>query len=155
MIRPLRSIVEDQRGATFVEMGLALPIMCFMLLGMVDVSMAYSEKLALEQAAYRALEKIQQVGYNHSPNTTPNDLTRLEDDAEAAAGAGSTATGQAYLECRSGASTLTVELFNATCPQGSSAARYVGVSITKTHTPSFGGISGSVALTGEASIRVQ
>ncbi len=154
MIRQLQSIAADERGTTFIEMGVALPLLCFLLLGMVDVSLAYSEKLALEQSAFRALEKIQQAGYTHS-TTVPNDLTRLEDDAEAAAGTGSAATPTAFLECRSGTQTPTYPGYSSSCPVGWTSARYVGVSITKTHTPSFGGLSGTIALTGEASIRVQ
>ena len=154
MIRRFHSVLGDERGTTLIEMGFVLPVLCFLVLGIADVSVAFSDKLALEQAGYRALEKIQQSGYTHSTATT-NDLTRLEDDAEAAAGAGSTATAEAYLECRNGTQAPTELAYNSACQTGWTSARYVAVAIRKSHTPAFGGLTGTITLTGEASIRVQ
>lgn len=154
MIRLLHAIKQDERGTSLVEMGIALPILCFMVLGTVDVSIAFADKLALEQSAYRALERIQASGYVHSTATPNPQLAALEDDGEAAAGAGSTATASAYLECRNGTQ-IETKLFNEYCQSGWTGARYVALTIAKTHTPSFGGITGTYPLTGRASVRVQ
>ena len=158
MIRRCLFLARDERGASLIEMGFALPILAFVFMGLADVSQGYAAKLQLEQSAQRALEKVQQKGYTHS-TTTPNDLTALEDDAEAAAGSGSTATASAYLECRSG-STVTTTTYNGSCTSGATAARYVSLTITKTYSPTFGAIvgsntNGSFTLTGQAAIRTQ
>jgi len=158
MTAPLRLLARDERGASLIEMGMAMPVLAFVFMGVVDVSRGYAAKLQLEQSAQRALEKVQQAGYNHS-TTTPNDLTALEDDAELAAGAGSSATATAYLECRSGA-TVTTTAYNGTCASGATKARYVSVSITKNYATTFGSVvgsntNGSFTLTGEAAIRTQ
>ena len=58
MIRFAR-LARDDRGASIVELALVVPIMGSLLIGMVDLSRAYSHKLKLEQAAQRAIEKVQ------------------------------------------------------------------------------------------------
>jgi len=61
MLRLLRSTARDERGAAVIELGLAAPILACMLIGMVDISNAYSRKLTIEQAAQRGVEKIMQT----------------------------------------------------------------------------------------------
>ena len=61
MIRKLRNLRSDERGAALIEMALATPIFCACLMGMVDLSRAYSERLQLEQATQRAIEKVMQT----------------------------------------------------------------------------------------------
>jgi Flp pilus assembly protein TadG len=51
---------QDERGASIVELALVTPILASLLIGMVDLSRAYSYKLNLEQGAQRAIEKVQQ-----------------------------------------------------------------------------------------------
>ena len=59
MIR-LPRFVKDDRGAAIMELALVAPIIASLLIGMVDLSRAYSYKLKLEQSAQRAIEKVQQ-----------------------------------------------------------------------------------------------
>jgi Flp pilus assembly protein TadG len=56
-----RSLRRDQRGAAIIELALVAPMLAVMTIGVVDMSNAYSRKLALEQGAQRAIEKIMQT----------------------------------------------------------------------------------------------
>ena len=51
MIQKLRTLAADERGTSLIEMALATPMFAALLMGMVDLSRAYSEKLQLEQAS--------------------------------------------------------------------------------------------------------
>ena len=62
MSRPvLHTLARDQRGAAIIELALIAPVFALMTIGIVDMSNAYSRKLALEQGAHRAIEKIMQT----------------------------------------------------------------------------------------------
>lgn len=56
-----RNLFSEDGGAALVELALVAPILAAMVAGVVDLSMAYSHKLALEQGAQRAIEKIMQT----------------------------------------------------------------------------------------------
>jgi len=79
MIRHIKNLARDERGASLIEMGLMLPILASLLIGMVDISRAYSAKLQLEQSAYRAIEKVQQY------QTTQSTYSTLRSEAATAA----------------------------------------------------------------------
>ena len=53
MIRMFKSLTRDERGASVIELALVTPFLGSMLVGMVDLSRAYSRKLQLEQASIR------------------------------------------------------------------------------------------------------
>lgn len=160
MNRRIRALARDQRGTSLIEMGLALPILGLMLVGMVDLSRAYAAKLKLEQAAQSTIESVQQRGYQHSTTSNPTSLGAIEDEAEVRAGTGSVATASAYLECRNGANRTTTTL-TGSCTTGHTAARYVSVVVTQSYSPMFGlefagaDANGNYDLTGEAALRFQ
>ena len=82
MIRQhLKSLARDESGASIIEMAMVLPVLSGLLIGMIDISRAYAAKLSLEQAAYRAIEKVQQY------NTTASTYSTLKSEAAAAANA--------------------------------------------------------------------
>lgn len=54
-------IGRDDRGAALIELALIAPVIALMVIGIVDLSNAFSRKLALEQGAQRAIEKIMQT----------------------------------------------------------------------------------------------
>jgi Flp pilus assembly protein TadG len=66
----VRLVTGDQQGTAVVELGLAAPILAVMLIGMVDLSNAYSRKLTIEQAAQRGVEKIMQTTEDGTVDTT-------------------------------------------------------------------------------------
>ncbi|MEO7276396.1 MAG: TadE family protein [Sphingomicrobium sp.] len=51
----------DDRGAAIIELALVAPMFAAMTIGVIDLSNAYSRKLALEQGAQRAIEKVMQT----------------------------------------------------------------------------------------------
>jgi len=51
-------LLRNERGAAIIEMALVAPVLALCVIGIVDMSNAYSRKLALEQGAQRAIEKI-------------------------------------------------------------------------------------------------
>ena len=55
---PKIRLLANDRGAAVIEMALIAPVLALGVIGIVDVSNAYSRKLALEQGAQRAVEKI-------------------------------------------------------------------------------------------------
>ena len=54
-------LLNNDRGAAVIEMALVAPIFALTVIGIVDMSNAYSRKLAAEQGAQRAIEKIMQT----------------------------------------------------------------------------------------------
>ena len=52
------TLVPRRTRCSVVEMAMIAPVLALMTIGIVDMSNAYSKKLALEQGAQRAIEKI-------------------------------------------------------------------------------------------------
>jgi Flp pilus assembly protein TadG len=61
MTGKFRNLVANQKGAAIIELALVAPVFALMAIGVVDMSNAFSRKLALEQGAQRAIEKIMQT----------------------------------------------------------------------------------------------
>ena len=57
----LHRLSSDQRGTAVLELALTAPILALLIMGAVDVGGAFSRKLALEQGAQRAVEKVMQT----------------------------------------------------------------------------------------------
>lgn len=53
-----RTLVGNERGAAIIELALIAPVVAIAVAGISDLSSAFSRKLALEQGAQRAIEKI-------------------------------------------------------------------------------------------------
>lgn len=154
MMRRIASMARDARGAVAVELGLAAPILAVMLIGLVDMSTAYSNKLRLEQIAQRVIEKVQAAGFETSESDD------LEAEAEAAAVAagfiGASAEVTFWLECN-GARAAT---YTEVCTTGPTA-RYVQLDIEHSFEPviaaRFGNSNadGTMTARGIAGIRIQ
>jgi Flp pilus assembly protein TadG len=69
MIDKIR-LVRDESGAAVLELALVAPILALMTIGVVDISNAYGRKLALEQGAQRAIEKVMQTTGSTTVETT-------------------------------------------------------------------------------------
>ena len=154
---------DDETGASIIEMALVSPFIAALLVGIVDVSRAYSDRLMLEQAAQRAIEMVEQQ------RTVGTDYGDIADEAAAHAGITATSTNPAisqWLECSSdGGQTWTsqgADSLASECPNGTDLpARYVSISIQKSFTPLFSNkylganADGTYTLTAQAGIRVQ
>ena len=160
MMMLVKRLLRDARGASIVELALVAPIFAALLIGMVDLSRAYSARLSLEQAAQRTIEKVMQEQQMLTDYTAS-----IKAEGAAAAGvAQSAVTPDFYLECSTNGSTFTRATgFTAGCPAGTLYyARYVSVAISKDFTPTFStqyfpgaNSNGTVTLTGRAGIRIQ
>lgn len=159
MKRPLH-LIRDQRGTSLIELALVLPFLASMLIGMVDISLGYSAKLQLEQAAQRAIEKAMNGEKEAAFFQT------LTIEAAAAAGVSPSAvTVRYWLECNgvsqnSNAATMIVD-YGKKCADNVQYARYVSVQIVKSYSPMFSAEmlganpDGTYTLTGKAGVRVQ
>ena len=146
-------LARDERGASLVELALVVPILASLLIGMIDLSRAYSYKLKLEQAAQRAIEKVQQY---QTANSTYSTL-----QAEAATAAGvpsSNVTIDYWLECNGARQTN----YDSVCPSGQVYARWIQVDVSGTFTPLFASkrypganSNGTFTLHGIAGMRTQ
>jgi Flp pilus assembly protein TadG len=152
MTRRLATLWHDEQGNSFLEMALAAPLIASLFVGMVDVSRAVSAKVNLEQAAQRAVERVQATDFKTTYAAS------IKSDAEAAGGTGSAATVTYWLECNHDGVHLDYE--TGACSTGQSYARYVNVSIQKAFTPLYGNMfpgatNGTVTVQGAAVVRVQ
>ncbi len=153
MIRKLRQLAADKRGTSLIELGLAIPIFAASLIGMVDLSRAYSEKLQMEQAAQRAIERVMNRQMSSSSFNT------LRAEAVAAAGVSSSdVTIDFWLECDS----VRQADYDSSCSTGQVYARYLTVGIQKRFVPSFGtrffpgaNSDGTFTIVAEAGLRTQ
>ena len=150
----LKSVLRHEGGNSFIEMALVMPVLAALVLGMVDVARAVSARLALEQASQRAVEWIQRNGFDTS------NVTTIQNDAVAAAGTGSSATVDYWMQC--GASTTHLDFTTGACGSGQATARYVEIRMQTSFTPLFGtrffpgaNSDGTYTLNNNAGVRVQ
>ena len=151
MLRKLLSrLRRNERGAVLIELALVAPMLAMLTIGMIDLSNAFGSKLALEQAAHRAIEKIM--------NTTADstvEATLQEEAAEQADVSTSNVTVQFRREC-DGTETQADE-----CATGQVMSQWISVEVSDTYEPMFSKtyewISGDGVfnLKGEAGIRTQ
>lgn len=159
MIGMFRRLHDSVEGASVVEFALAAPFMASLLLGMVEVSRAYSDRLFLEQAAQRTVEKIEQQ------RSVSSDYSTMASEAATAAGVPTSQVAVHYwLECNGTKQAPQDDstTFSAGCPNSTDTySRYVTVTITKSFTPIFSvrflgtNSNGTYTLTATSGIRVQ
>jgi Flp pilus assembly protein TadG len=156
----LTQLLADARGTAVIEMALVAPVLAVGVIGMVDISNAYSRKLGLEQGAQRAIEKIMnttetatveatlanevqcQVNGSTTTTSTSNGTTTTTTTCNTSSTQTITVTWR--LDCTTSAGVVTTQTTtnSATydgwsCASGSTAARYVQVSVTDKYTPMF------------------
>lgn len=148
----MRNLQRDESGAAVIELALVAPVLAMMVIGMSDLSRAYSSKLQLEQASQRSIEKVM----NGQATTTV--AAALKTEAANTAGVPeSQVTVDYWLECdgaRSGS-------YDTSCNAGQVQRRYMSVHITKDFTPMFkirfgaAKANGKYTLAGKTSVRIQ
>ena len=150
--RKLRNPVGDNKGAAIIELAFIAPILALTAIGVVDMSNAFSRKLALEQGAQRAIEKIMQTTGETSVQATLKTEAVCQVNGVGTDGNCKTApittsnvTVTYRLECTVagvGAATFQTStdsiVFDAfICPTGTQASRYIQIAITDKYTPLF------------------
>lgn len=158
MIGRLLKLRRDERGTSVIELALVAPILASMVIGIIDLSRAYSARLQLEQAAQRSIEKIQ------AGTASLSTFATLKAEAAAAAGVSPTAVQVEYwLECNGTKMTGDTmdEAYEQNCPNGQTYARYLEVRIWKNFDPvltdKFFDVEadGSIKLLGQSGLRLQ
>ena len=147
------SLASDKRGSATIELAIVAPMMALMVAGVVDLSMAYSHKLNIEQGAQRAIEKVMQT------TTTDTVHGTLAKEAAAAAGVPENQVAVKYMrECDNGSGTPTehddsalvvsiqkqldegvalsaIDTSGLDCASGYTERRYITVTITDLYDP--------------------
>lgn len=152
MNRLFLNLRAEERGAAVIELALVAPILALTVIGIVDMSNAYSRKLALEQGAQRAIEKIMQTT---ETDTVENTLTteavcqvngiNTDGTCKTTPITASNVTVTWRLECTDSGGIVTTQTSNDaptfdayTCATGTTKeARYVQVALTDKYSPLF------------------
>ncbi len=117
-----KSMREDRAGFGAMELGLALPILVLLSLGMVDASKLISTKIDFEQAAQRTTD------FALAKRPTNSDASYLVTEAAAAAGIDAQhVSATLFLECNG----VLQQDFNAGCAPTETPARFVEVTISQ------------------------
>lgn len=155
MIGRLRNLARDDRGAAVIELALIAPVLALITVGAIDMANAFGHKLALEQAAQRAMEKVQ----NTTGAKTIEDTIKVEAATQANIPE-SQVTVTFRLECGT-AHTVQADP-HGNCPNATDESnRYIFVAVTDTYTPifsyHFSGIKadGTYHIGAKAGVRVQ
>jgi Flp pilus assembly pilin Flp len=147
---------RDERGVGMVELALFAPIIAFMIIGITDIARAYSQKLMIEQAVYRALEKA-------AVGTVQTDYAFLKPEVATAAKVTlDKVTLAAWLECDG----VKQPLFEGECTGNQMVSRYVELGVTAQFRPTFRfglmgyslfktGTGGTSPLKAKAAVRIQ
>jgi len=155
MRRMIGKLLRDARGAAVIEMAMVAPVLALGVIGIVDISNAYSRKLALEQGAQRAVEKIMQTtSYTTVESTLANEAICQVNGTTTSLGVttcnsspitASDVTVTWRLQCMSSGGAVTNQTTtNSTtfdtyvCPSGTaSQAKFVQVALADKYTPMF------------------
>jgi len=151
-VRPLPiGLFANESGAAVIELALLAPILAVLAIGTVDLSNAFSMKLALEQGAQRAIEKIMQTTQETTVESTlateavcQVNGTNSDGSCKTSPITASNVTVTWRLLCTDSSGTTTSQTttdstaFDAmSCATGSTSARYVQIKVTETYTPIF------------------
>jgi Flp pilus assembly protein TadG len=156
-------LLRNERGASLVELALTAPFMASLLIGMADLSRAFSMKLQMEQAAQRTIEQVEQqksVATSYNASLTAEATSAMTDSGYST---GNTITPDSWLECSSNGTTWTrAASFTGACAANESTARYVNITIARRFTPMFpsrlwpgANSDGTINISGYAEVRLQ
>jgi len=151
-IRRVLRLRRDERGAAIIELALVAPVFALMTIGIVDMSNAFSRKLALEQAAQRSIEKVMQTTQLSTVQDTLKNEACSQIDGQNADGTCKNTeittddvTVTFRQECTDASGNLTTQTtsdadtFDSfTCASGSTKeAKYISVTVADTYMPLF------------------
>lgn len=145
------TILRNERGAAVIEMALVAPILALMVVGIVDMSNAFSRKLALEQGAQRAIEKIMNTTENATVESTLASEVQCQVNGSTTSGGVTTCNSSPTqtitvtwrLDCTTGGTTTSQSTTNSATYDGyvsacaGTKAGYVQVNVTDKYSPLF------------------
>src|SRR3954466_10045566 len=146
-------LLRNERGAAVIEMAMVAPVLALGVIGIVDVSNAYSRKLALEQGVQRAVEKIANTTENSTVEATLANEVKCQVNGSTTSGGTTTCNTSATqvitvswrLDCTTGGTTTTTSTVSSAtydtlvngCTSPSTKAGYVQVTVTDKYSPLF------------------
>ena len=148
----IRNLLKNDAGAAIIELALVAPFLALTMIGVVDMSNAYTRKLALEQGAQRAIERVMQTTADDTVENTIKTEAVCQIDGVNSNGTckstpitTSNVTVTYRLECTdasggitSQTSTDSTTFDGYTCATGTkSEAKYLSVNVTDKYTPIF------------------
>lgn len=152
MRRILTRLRSDESGAAVIELAIIAPIFALMTIGVVDMSNAMGRKLALEQGAQRAIERVMQTtGTTTVESTIKNEAVcqvngvNSDGTCKASPISVSNVTVTYRLECTDSSGAITSQTSTDSdtfddfyCATGTvTEAKYIQVSLTDKYTPLF------------------
>lgn len=149
----LRKLLRAEGGVSAVEFAIAAPILMALLVPVVDLGLAYSEQIQVQQAAQAGAQYASFHPWNsNSPTTIANAVTA----ASTLSGITATPAPSQVCGCPNG-STITSATCNSTCTNGESAGYYVVVNAQLPYTPQlpYSVLGNSVTLTAQATVRIR
>lgn len=169
------SLAANERGAVIIELAIVAPVLALMAIGVIDLSNAYSRKLALEQGAHRAIEKIMQTtDYDSVENTLANEAvcqvngTNTDGTCKSTPINTSNVTVSWRLECMDSGGSITSQTTSSAsafdalvCSSGTTKeARYIQIALTDNYQAMFpvhfsGFSAGGYPITATAGMRTQ
>lgn len=172
----LPRLVRDDAGAAVIEMAFVAPVFALLVIGIVDMSNAYSQKLALEQGAQRSIEKVMQTtGTTTVADTITTEAVcqvnglNADGTCKNAPITASDVTVTYRLECTTSGGSISAQTntdattFDALeCPPLTTESRYIEVQVNDKYTPlfpvhfaSFTAADGTYHLSARAGMRTQ
>lgn len=140
MIGRLHELWRAQRGAAIIELAIVAPVIALMTVGVIDLSNGFSNKLRLEQAAQRSIEKVMQTtGVTSVETTIVNEAvcqvngTNTDGTCKTAPITAANVAVEHLLYCNAAADPIDAE----DCATGETESRWVRVTITSVHEPLF------------------
>jgi Flp pilus assembly protein TadG len=145
------TLLHNERGAAVIEMAMVAPVLALMTVGIVDMSNAYSRKLALEQGAQRAIEKIMNTTETATVEATLASEVQCQVNGSTTSGGVTTCNSSPTqtitvtwrLDCTTGGTTTTQSTTSSATYDGyvtacaGTKAGYVSVTVTDKYTPLF------------------
>ena len=144
------SFFRDERGATALEFALVSPLLCVLLVGLIDYGMGYWQKMQVGNAARAGAQYAMASGWNQTAiSTAVTSATGLA--SISASPAPSQACG-----CPSASSGIVAASCGSSCTGGGTAGTYVTVNASATYSPllPYHGIAGTIALTTTNTVRI-
>jgi Flp pilus assembly protein TadG len=142
----LIALLSQERGASLLELALALPLLSLLLLGVIDFGRAYYFNIEVSGAAHTGA-----LYGTHNPTDTTGMQNAALGDAPDVPGV--TATATYGCECSDGSNGVPLCATQPSC--GINVVNYVQVTTTATYKTLFPwpGIPSSIVLTGTAQLR--
>lgn len=131
-----RKLGSDQDGATLVEFAFAAPLLAMLLIGMIDLSMYISARLAVERAARAGAEYATINGYN-STGVSDAVVNATTVHASYLSAIAASPAPQTMCACPDPVAGLSVKVCGSQCSPGLVAGTYVKASASATFTPLF------------------